>query len=85
MPIALGTDTTGGVRIPAACCGVVGYRPSVNRWSSGDYGVRLTYTMDTVGIISNTIRDVRFVDELVTGEKHVDVLKPEEFRIGVPN
>jgi len=41
VPLALGTDTTGGIRIPAACTGVVGYRPTLHRWPN-DYGLKLT-------------------------------------------
>ena len=31
-PISLGTDTGGSIRVPAACNGLVGYRPSISRW-----------------------------------------------------
>lgn len=32
VPFSLATDTIGGIRIPASCNGIVGYRPTVNRW-----------------------------------------------------
>ena len=67
-PVALGTDTTGGIRIPASCNGVVGYRPTVNRWPA-DYGLKLTATFDSIGPITNSVRDASLLDEIVTGEK----------------
>lgn len=48
VTVALGTDTTGGIRIPAACNGVVGYRPTINRWPI-DFGLRLSPTFDSIG------------------------------------
>ncbi len=41
VPFSLATDTTGGIRIPSACNGVVGYRPTLHRWPN-DYGFKLT-------------------------------------------
>lgn len=65
VPVALGTDTAGGTRIPAACNGIVGYRPTVNRWPA-DFGMRLSYTMDSVGPLTFSVRDVIYLDQVVT-------------------
>ena len=69
LPVALGTDTTGGIRIPAACNGVVGYRPTVNRWPS-DFGLRISPSLDSIGPITHSVRDAIFMDSIVTEEKH---------------
>lgn len=61
--VALGTDTGGSVRLPAAYCGVVGYKPSYGMISR--YGVvPYANSLDTVGFLA---RDVRKIQELVIG------------------
>lgn len=56
VPVALGTDTGGSVRVPAALCGVVGLRPTQNAVSSA--GVfPLSPTMDVVGPLAATVID----------------------------
>lgn len=82
VPVALGTDTGGSVRIPAAHCGVVGWRPTVGRWGSTRV-VPISHTRDTAGVLATTVSDAALVDELVTGEP---VAGPPQrrLRIGVP-
>ncbi|CAN8100422.1 unnamed protein product [Discula destructiva] len=61
--VALGTDTGGSVRLPAAYCGVVGYKPSYGMLSR--YGVvPYANSLDTVGLLA---RDVREIRRLVVG------------------
>ena len=67
LPIALGTDTGGSIRIPANWNGVVGYKPTVNRWPA-DYGLKMTHSRDTIGCLAVSMRDVVMMDQIVTGE-----------------
>jgi aspartyl-tRNA(Asn)/glutamyl-tRNA(Gln) amidotransferase subunit A len=57
---ALGTDTGGSVRLPAAYCGVVGFKPSyglLSRWGVIQYA----NSLDTVGILAGTVEDTSAV------------------------
>ena len=57
---ALGTDTGGSVRIPAAYCGVVGLKPSHGLVSTGGV-VPLSWRLDHVGPLTRTVADARLV------------------------
>jgi aspartyl-tRNA(Asn)/glutamyl-tRNA(Gln) amidotransferase subunit A len=53
---ALGTDTGGSVRLPAAYCGVVGFKPSyglLSRWGVIQYA----NSLDTVGVLAGNVED----------------------------
>jgi aspartyl-tRNA(Asn)/glutamyl-tRNA(Gln) amidotransferase subunit A len=56
----IGSDTGGSVRIPAALCGVCGFKPTFGTISS--FGVfPLSSTLDTVGVLARTVDDVEFI------------------------
>lgn len=56
VPLGLGTDTAGSLRVPAACCGVVGFKPSYGSVSPA--GVfPLSPSLDTIGPIASTVGD----------------------------
>ncbi len=67
LPIALGTDTGGSIRIPAASNGIYGYRPTIDRWPAGDFGMKLSHVRDSIGPLALSIRDIVLLDGLVTG------------------
>ena len=54
--IALGSDTGGSIRIPAALTGTVGQRTTRGRWPT-DGVVPLSHTLDTVGALTRTVED----------------------------
>jgi aspartyl-tRNA(Asn)/glutamyl-tRNA(Gln) amidotransferase subunit A len=61
VPIAIGTDTAGSIRVPAAFNGLVGYRSTSTRYDRA--GVfPLAPTMDAIGPIAGSIRDCALVD-----------------------
>jgi indoleacetamide hydrolase len=82
VPIALGTDTGGSVRIPAAHCGVVGWRPTVGRWGVGRT-VPISNTRDTAGVLATSVADVALVDTLVT-DQPLATAADRPLRLGVP-
>lgn len=66
VPAALGTDTGGSVRIPAALCGAVGFRPSQGRYASSGV-VPISSTRDTVGPIARSVEDIALLDAILSG------------------
>jgi len=62
--IALGSDTSGSIRIPAAFCGVAGFKPSQGRYSPGGM-IPLSRSFDAPGIITQTVADLRRVDDAI--------------------
>lgn len=83
-PLALGGDTGGSVRLPAAFTGTFGFRPTPGRWPiEGVFP--LSHTLDNIGPMARDVRDLALADSVVTGES--DELEPiavSELRIGVP-
>ncbi len=67
FPVGLGTDTGGSCRIPAALCGVVGFRPTTGRYDS-DGVVPISHTRDTVGPLARSVRDIALFDNVLADD-----------------
>jgi len=66
VPCALGTDTGGSVRVPAAWCGITGLKTTIGRIST--YGVLpLSPTLDTPGPITRSVEDAATLLQLMQG------------------
>jgi len=89
--IALGSDTGGSIRIPAAFTGVVGHKTTRGRWSTEGV-VQLSSTFDTVGALTRSVEDsvwffgavdpdsgdpARLLDALATSSA-------DDLRVGIP-
>jgi aspartyl-tRNA(Asn)/glutamyl-tRNA(Gln) amidotransferase subunit A len=64
---ALGTDTAGSVRLPAACCGVVGFKPTWGRVPVAGV-IPLAWSYDHVGPLARTVEDAAELFAVLVGE-----------------
>jgi len=82
--IAIGSDTGGSTRIPAALCGIVGFKPSHQRVPTQG-AFPLSFTLDSIGPMARTVRDCANADAAMAGEKQ-RTLEPAplaNLRVGV--
>lgn len=84
VPAAIGTDTGGSCRIPAAFCGVVGFKPSSWRVPK-DGVVPLSRTLDCVGSFAHDVSNCSVLDDILSGGRGEDVVSHPEggLRLGV--
>ena len=99
IPAATGSDTGGSVRIPAACCGVTGLKPTYGRVSR--QGIfPLCWTMDHAGPLARNVEDIALLLAAMAGPDPDDIASADraipdyraalsedvsDLRIGVPN
>ena len=65
--IGLGSDTGGSVRIPAALCGLVGFKPTARTVPTAG-AVPLSHTLDSVGALTRSVRDATLAHEILSGQ-----------------
>ena len=84
---ATGSDTGGSVRIPAAFCGCVGFKPSFGKFSTQGL-IAASPTFDHVGFLTRTVEDAQLIlSSLALGTGHTAPglgAPPSSVRIGVP-
>ncbi|MEM9104379.1 MAG: indoleacetamide hydrolase [Pseudomonadota bacterium] len=83
MPGGIGTDTGASVRLPAALCGIVGFRPTVGRYS-GKGIVPISRTRDTAGPMTQSVADAILLDAAMSDKKAPDTASLTGVRVGVP-
>ncbi len=81
LPLAMGSDTGGSIRLPAAYCGTVGLKPTYGRVSRRGV-VPLSYTLDTCGPLTWTVEDAALALQALAGH---DPLDPGSADVPVPD
>jgi len=82
----LGTDTGGSCRIPAALCGIVGYKPTARRVPAAG-AVPLSRSLDSVGPLANSVRCCAAIDAVLANEpvRPVPSVPVAGLRLAVPD
>ncbi|ARV61636.1 glutaminyl-tRNA synthase (glutamine-hydrolyzing) subunit A [Nostocales cyanobacterium HT-58-2] len=71
VPLTLGSDTNGSIRVPAALCGVFGFKPTYGRLSRA--GVALfSSSLDHIGPFARSVRDIATTFDVLQGEDEKD-------------
>src|SRR5437762_4834530 len=77
---ALGSDTGGSIRLPAACCGIVGLKPTYGRVSRAG-AMALSWSLDHLGPLTRTVADAARLMAIIAG---YDAHDATSSRRGVP-
>jgi aspartyl-tRNA(Asn)/glutamyl-tRNA(Gln) amidotransferase subunit A len=96
---AVGTDTAGSIRLPAACCGIVGLKPTYGRVSARGI-IPLSWSYDHVGPMTRNVQDAALFLQAVAGYDSADIASrnvlvpdyasafeqpsPSKMRLGIP-
>lgn len=81
--VAVGTDTSGSVRVPAAFCGIVGLKTSPGRYPL-DGTFPLAPSLDTIGLLARSVADIALADAAITERPPVPVRELSGTRFIVP-
>ncbi len=82
-PLGVAEDTQGSIRVPAALCGVVGFRPTTGRYPT-DGTAPITALFDQIGPQARCVADIALFDAVMTGEAAaLDAVSLRGLRIGI--
>jgi mandelamide amidase len=70
-PLGIAEDTQGSIRVPAAMCGICGFRPTQGRYPNRGV-MPITPLFDQVGPLARNVADLALFDHVVTGETSAD-------------
>src|SRR6266853_2887075 len=73
---AIGTDTAGSIRLPAACCGITGLKPTYGLVSARGV-IPLSWSLDHVGPMARTAADAALIFQAIAGYDPQDITSEE--------
>lgn len=76
VPLSLGSDTNGSVRVPAAFCGILGFKPTYGRLSRAG-AFLFSASLDCIGPFARSLRDIATVYDLLQGNDPRDPICSE--------
>ena len=81
---AIGSDTGGSLRIPAALCGIVGFKPTARRVPL-EGTIPLSTTLDTVSAMARSVEDCMLVDAIIADQPlYIPELPLAGLRLAIP-
>lgn len=85
VPLAIGTDTAGSVRVPASFCGITGFKSSQDHYDKTGI-FPLSASLDSVGSFAHAIEDIITFDAILRGEapQPISVISPDKPNLIVP-
>jgi len=83
-PFALGTDTGGSIRLPAAFCGAVGYKPTYGLVSRSGV-VAMASSTDVIGPLTRIVEDTALVLDVMSGKDELDSTTIDKDKDGYSN
>jgi mandelamide amidase len=82
-PLGVAEDTEGSIRVPAAFCGIAGFRPTTGRYSTRGC-VPISPLFDQVGPLARSVADLALFDRVAANDaRKLDTARLEGLRIGV--
>lgn len=83
VPVAIGGDTLGSIRVPAAMCGVVGLRPTLNRYPNAGAWALAQDRLDQLGGFARTVEDLQLLDYAITSDSAKSAVALGRVRLSV--
>jgi aspartyl-tRNA(Asn)/glutamyl-tRNA(Gln) amidotransferase subunit A len=82
--ITIGSDTGGSTRIPAALCGITGFKPSKQRIPTAG-AFQLSKTLDSIGPMARSVADCALADAVMAGESPhpLEPISLAELKVGI--
>ncbi len=83
VPLAIGGDTLGSIRVPAAMCGVAGLRPTLNRYPNTGAWALARGRLDQLGGLARNVADLQLLDRAITGDSAEVEVALGRLRLGI--